>query len=164
VLKCRAEPGAAAEAASRQTATGAVTYTCQDGILVGSNTDPVCDVDQACDDTCTFGFHCPTCCGCLAPCFSQGTPYRIPVPVGEQRMLPACERGGRPALVLDCQSHPAGVACPTTTTTTLPVGSCMTDADCSIFPPSASTASSEAAKGSDDQPERLHLDHRCPGS
>src|SRR5438552_3776097 len=114
---------------------GAVTYICQDAILVDSSTDPVCDVDQACDETCTFGFHCPTCCGCLAACFSQGTPYRIPVPVGEQRVLPACERGGRQALVLECQPHPAGVACPTTTTTTLPVGSCMTDADCSIFPP-----------------------------
>src|SRR4029450_757334 len=49
---------------------GALTYTCRDAVPVESSTDPVCDVDQACDDTCTFGFHCPTCCGCLSPCFS----------------------------------------------------------------------------------------------
>jgi len=137
VLKCRAgpEPQPKPKPPPVETPPGAATYTCRDGILVESSTDPVCDVDQACDDTCTFGFHCPTCCGCLAPCFSQGTPYRIPVPVGEQRLLPACKHSGRPALVLDCQPHPAGVACPTTTTTTLPVGSCTTDADCAVFPP-----------------------------
>jgi len=135
VLKCLAGPEPPPSPPPVEPPPGAVTYTCRDGVLVESSTDPVCDVDQACDDTCTFGFHCPTCCGCLAACFSSGTPYRIPVPVREQRVLPACERGGRPALVLECQPHPAGVTCPTTTTTTLPVGSCVTDADCAIFPP-----------------------------
>jgi hypothetical protein len=39
------------------------------------------------------------------------------------------------ARVLECQAHPGGIPCPTTTTTTLPVEWCVTDADCAIFPP-----------------------------
>src|SRR5437870_8111602 len=114
---------------------GAVTVTCRDAVLVESSTDPVCDLDQACNDTCTFGFHCPPCCGCLAPCFLSEPVYRIPVDVGERYVLPACERDARPALVLESEARPAGLVCPTTTATTLPVGRCVTDADCASFPP-----------------------------
>ena len=134
MLKCFAGPEPEPKPPTVEPPPGAVTYTCQDAILVESTTDPVCDVDQACDDTCTFGFHCPTCCGCLTPCFGEPA-YRIPVSVGERYVLGACERGGRPALVLECRARPAGIVCPTTTTTTLPVGSCVTDADCASFPP-----------------------------
>ncbi len=130
LLKCLAGPEPQPKPPPVKPPSGAVTYTCQDAVIVESSTDPVCDVDQACNGICIFGFHCPTCCRCLAPCSPSGTPYRVLVPVGEQRVLSACERGGRPALVLDCQPHPAGVACPI-----LPVGSCVTDADCASFLP-----------------------------
>jgi len=135
VLRCLAGPEPQPSPPPVEPPPGAVTYTCRDAVLVESSTDPVCDVDQACDDICTFGFHCPTCCGCLAPCFLSEPAYRIPVLVGERYVLPACERGGHPALVLECQARPVDIVCPTTTTTTLPVGSCVTDEDCAIFPP-----------------------------
>src|SRR5438128_3634839 len=96
VLKCLAGPEPLPKPPPVEPPPGAVTYTCQDGVLVESATDPVCDVDQACDDTCTFGFHCPTCCGCLAPCFLSEPAYRIPVLVAERYVLPASERGRHP--------------------------------------------------------------------
>ena len=114
---------------------GALTFTCQDAVLAESSTDPVCDVDQACDGICTFGFFCPPCCGCAAPCCESGPCYHIEVSVGERYVLPACELDRQPARVLDCQPMPAGFVCPTTTTTTLPLGSCLTDADCGAFLP-----------------------------
>lgn len=146
VLRCRSHPSGipcpipststtTVTTTSSTTLPGAVTYTCRDALLVESSTDLVCDVDQACDDICTFGFHCPPWCGSAAPCFFSEAPYRIPVPVGARYMLPTCKRDGRPGLVLECQARPIGMVCPATTTTTLPVGSCVTDADCAIFPP-----------------------------
>jgi hypothetical protein len=104
-------------------------------VVVDSGADPVCDTDQSCDDTCMFGFHCPTCCGCGAPCYLDKPVWGIPVPVGCSAVLPPCEYDTRPALILECQPRPAGAACPTTTTTLLPVGSCRTDDDCLMFPP-----------------------------
>src|SRR5262245_30520771 len=63
VIRCLRGPAPQPKPPAVEPPPGAATYTCEDGVLVESGTDPVCDVDQACGDTCTFGFHCPTCCG-----------------------------------------------------------------------------------------------------
>ncbi len=47
VLECLAGPEPPPKPPSVEPPPGAVTYTCQDGVLVESSSDPVCDVDQA---------------------------------------------------------------------------------------------------------------------
>src|SRR5437762_268519 len=90
----------------------------------------VCDLDHALDGRCQFRVSLG------ATGRKRPHVFEMTLQAGRRkRVLPACERGGRPALVLECRAYPSGVACPTTTTTTLPVGLCVTDADCAIFPP-----------------------------
>ena len=146
LLKCVAGPEPQPRPPPVNPPPGAVTYTCRDAVLVESSTDPVCDVDQACDDMCTFGFRCPCCGVCGLPCDPEPV-YRGTLRVGERYVLPACARSGRRALVLKCKARPAGIVCPTTTTTTLPVGSCVTDADCAIFPPECQHCESGNCQG-----------------
>jgi len=136
VVRCRPGPEPISEPPCEpEPPPGAVTYTCQDAVLADPAADPACDTDRACDDSCTFGFHCPTCCGCGAPCFNRPA-WEVQVPVGCRRVLAACDDiEVRPALVLECQPRPAGTFCPTTTTTLLPIGSCRTDEDCAILLP-----------------------------
>ena len=134
-LRCRKGPEPVAKPADVSVPPDAITLTCHDAILANPQADPACDVDQVCDDTCDFGFRCPIACGSLAACFSEPA-YRLPVPVGEHRVLAACQRGGRAvALDLKCQPSPADFVCPTTTTTLPPPGRCQTDADCADEPP-----------------------------
>src|SRR5207302_9521621 len=136
LLKCRPGPEPSPPVVCQpEPPPDAVPYTCQDAVLANPAADPACDVDRACDDSCTFGFRCPTACGSLAPCWEDPR-YHIEVPVGRRRVLPACDRVEvRPALVLACQPPSAGFVCPPTTTTTLPVGRCITDEDCAKFLP-----------------------------
>jgi hypothetical protein len=130
VLRCFAGPEPQPPPVVVEPPPGADTYLCQDAVLVEASTDPVCDLDQACDGVCTFAFHCPACCRCGAPCLDEPA-YRIGVPIGGRYVVAACET--TPALDLGCQAHPVGFACPSTTTTTLPIGACRTDVDCAAF-------------------------------
>ena len=141
VVRCHAGPEPNPVPCEPSLPRDALTYTCQGGVLVEPTPDPVCrdlacdpacDFDRSCDDSCTFSFRCPPNCG-LGPCFEQPM-YAVRVPVGCRGVLPECARGAQPALALECRPPPSGFACPPTTTTLPPSGSCRADADCSIFP------------------------------
>ena len=124
--------------------TQVVRATCRDGVVRGAVTEPGCDWDLACNDTCTFAFFCVDACEVDPPPGSPTLGGQFAVPVGEKKII---KRGQLPSInitkfVLRCRRHPRGVPCPTTTTTeptasttstTMPpLSTCRTNADCRV--------------------------------
>ena len=145
VLKCHAGPEPNPVPCQPKLPPSAITYTCQEAVLADPTADPACDFDQVCDDSCTFAFRCPPNCG-LGPCFTQPK-WPVQVAVGCRSVLPACDHGVQPTLVLECQPRPAGFVCPSTTTTLPPPGYCRGDDDCVNCVPACQHCEAGACQG-----------------
>ena len=116
--------------------TRVVRTTCRDGVAVAPFTEPGCDWDLACDDTCTFAFFCLELCEVNPPPGSPTFGGQLAVPVGHKKVI---KRGQLPSInvtkfILRCRRHPPGVPCPTTTTT-MPCPATTTAADRTCSPP-----------------------------
>jgi hypothetical protein len=109
------------------------TYFCVDG--EERSGDVPCDLDGACQGSCAFGFRCPLCCACGAPCTETFSWWEV-VGAGDSVAVPSCDGGSAaPAFILSCAPAPAGAVCISTTTTLPPLPPppdwCESAADCS---------------------------------
>src|SRR5882724_8247399 len=157
-----------------------VRTTCRDGVAVAPVTEPGCDWDLACDDTCTFAFFCLELCEVNPPPGSPTPGGQLAVPVGHKKVI---KRGQLPSIhvtkfILRCLRHPKNVPCPTTTTTetttttstnnsTVPPLACTSNAECQaagnpcvylslrLYPGHGSTCSPEVA-------DRCQSNADCP--